>query len=242
MKRLKWLVPGMRVKRWIILLALSVALISMGCVIMIVEDNPNTKAGAGLVILLGIFGVISGVKNVVKSLIAVFLPQDTQRKSELVDIIYQKRYLERGSNVVVMGGGTGLSVLLHGLKNYTSNITAIVTVADDGGSSGRLREEFNILPPGDIRNCLVALADAEPLMRKLFQFRFEEGKDLKGHSFGNLFITAMSKVTGDFEQAVKESSRILAIRGKVIPSTLSKVKLVAEHQNGELTEGESKIP
>ena len=117
MKRLKWLVPGMRVKRWIILLALSVALISMGCVIMIVEDNPNTKAGAGLVILLGIFGVISGVKNVVKSLIAVFLPQDTQRKSELVDIIYQKRYLERGSNVVVMGGGTGLSVLLHGLKN-----------------------------------------------------------------------------------------------------------------------------
>ena len=239
MKRLKWLIPGMGVKRWVILLMLSVALISMGFVIIIIEKNPNTKAGAGLIIIVGIIGLIRAVKNVVKSVVAVFLPQ---RESELVDIIYQKRYLERGSNVVVLGGGTGLSVLLHGLKNYTSNITAIVTVADDGGSSGRLREEFNVLPPGDIRNCLVALADAEPLMRKLFQFRFEEGKDLKGHSFGNLFITAMSKVTGDFEQAIKESSKILAIRGKVIPSTLSKIRLVAEHQNGEFTEGESKIP
>ncbi len=242
MKRLKWLIPGMGVKRWVFLSALSVALISMGCVIIIVEDSPDTKAGAGLIILLGIIGLISGVRNVLKSLIAVFLPQDAQRKSELVDIVYQKRYLERGSNVVVLGGGTGLSVLLHGLKNYTSNITAIVTVADDGGSSGRLREEFNVLPPGDIRNCLVALADAEPLMRKLFQFRFEEGKDLKGHSFGNLFITAMSKVTGDFEQAVKESSKILAIRGRVIPATLSKIRLVAEHQDGEKTFGESRIP
>ena len=241
MKRLKWLIPGMGVKRWVFLSVLSVALISMGCVIIIVEDTPDTKAGAGLIILLGIIGLISGVKNVLRSLIAVFLPQDAQRKSELVDIVYQKRYLERGSNVVVLGGGTGLSVLLHGLKNYTSNITAIVTVADDGGSSGRLREEFNVLPPGDIRNCLVALADAEPLMRKLFQFRFEEGKDLKGHSFGNLFITAMSKVTGDFEQAVKESSKILAIRGRVIPATLSKIRLVAEHQNGEKTFGESRI-
>ena len=214
-------------------------LVSMGSVMIVIEDNPNTKAGASLIIILGIIGLISGVKNVVKSVVAVFLPQ---RESELVDIVYQKRYLERGSNVVVIGGGTGLSVLLHGLKNYTSNITAIVTVADDGGSSGRLREEFNVLPPGDIRNCLVALADAEPLMRKLFQFRFEEGGDLKGHSFGNLFITAMSKVTGDFEQAIKESSKVLAIRGKVIPSTLSRIRLVAEHQNGELTKGESKIP
>ena len=239
MKKLKWLIPGMGVKRWIVLLILSVTLISMGSVIMIIDESPTAKARAGLVILAGIIGVISGVKRIVRTVVEVFLPK---RESELVDIVYQKRYLERGSNVVVLGGGTGLSVLLHGLKNYTSNITAIVTVADDGGSSGRLREEFNVPPPGDIRNCLVALADAEPLMRKLFQFRFEEGKDLKGHSFGNLFITAMSKVTGDFEQAIKESSKILAIRGKVIPSTLSKIKLMAEHQNGELTEGESRIP
>lgn len=239
MKRLKWLIPGMGVKRWIFLLMLSVVLISTGSVIMVVEESPNTKAGAGLIIILGIIGVITGLRKIVKSVVKIFLPQ---REAELVDIVYQKRYLERGSNVAVIGGGTGLSVLLHGLKDYTSNITAVVTVADDGGSSGKLREEFNVLPPGDIRNCLVALADAEPLMRKLFQFRFKEGEHLKGHSFGNLFITAMSKVTGDFEQAVKESSKILAIRGKVIPSTLSKIKLVAEHQNGELTEGESKIP
>ena len=239
MKKLKWLFPGRGVKRWIILIILSVVLISMGSIILVLEENPNSKAGASLMIILGIMGLIIAIKRIVKSVVTVFLPQ---RESEFVDIVYQKRYLERGSNVVVVGGGTGLSVLLHGLKKYTSNITAIVTVADDGGSSGRLRQEFNVLPPGDIRNCLVALADAEPLMSKLFQFRFEEGEHLKGHSFGNLFITAMSKVTGDFEQAVKESSKVLAIRGKVVPSTLSKIRLAAEYQNGEVTEGESKIP
>ncbi|MBN1872159.1 MAG: YvcK family protein [Candidatus Omnitrophica bacterium] len=239
MKKLKWLIPGMGVKRWIFLVILSVVLISMGSVFIIVEDNPNSKTGASVIIIIGIIGLVTGIKKIVTSVVEVFLPASD---AELVDIVYQKRYLERGSNIVALGGGTGLSVLLQGLKDYTSNITAIVTVADDGGSSGRLREEFNVLPPGDIRNCLVALADTEPLMRKLFQFRFEEGEHLKGHSFGNLFITAMSKVTGDFEQAIKESSKVLAIRGKVIPSTLSKIKLLAEHQNGELTEGESKIP
>ena len=238
MKILKWLIPGMGVKRWALLVILSVAVISTGTVLMIIGKNTNDRAAVSLIILVGIAGLIIAIKNIVKSVVTVFLPQ---REEELVDIVYQKRYLERGSNVVTVGGGTGLSVLLHGLKKYSSNITAIVTVADDGGSSGRLRQEFNILPPGDIRNCLVALADAEPLMRKLFQFRFEEGEALKGHSFGNLFITAMSKVTGDFEQAIKESSKVLAIRGKVIPSTLSKIKLVAEHQDGNVTAGESKI-
>ncbi|MBU4488672.1 MAG: YvcK family protein [Candidatus Omnitrophica bacterium] len=238
MKILKWLIPGMGVKRWAALVVLSVVLISMGTVIMVINRDANNKAAVSVVILFGIIGLIVAIKNIVKSVVTVFLPQ---REEELVDIVYQKRYLERGSNIVTIGGGTGLSVLLHGLKSYSSNITAIVTVADDGGSSGRLRQEFNMLPPGDIRSCLVALADAEPLMRKLFQFRFEEGDYLKGHSFGNLFITAMSKVTGDFEEAIKQSSKVLAIRGKVIPSTLSKIKLVAEHKNGELTAGESKI-
>ena len=135
-----------------------------------------------------------------------------------------------------------MAMLLRGLKEYTSNITAIVTVADDGGSSGRLRKEFDVLPPGDIRNCLVALADAEPLVGKLFQFRFEEGTELAGHNFGNLFITALSKVTGDFDAAIKESSKVLAIRGRVLPSTLDKVALVAEHPNGSETVGESLIP
>ncbi len=159
-----------------------------------------------------------------------------------MDKVYAKRVLERGPRIVAIGGGHGLSTLLHGLKEYTSNITAIVTVADDGGSSGRLRKEFNVLPPGDIRNCLVALADSEHLMGRLFQFRFDDGKDLKGHNFGNLFITAMTRLTGDFEDAVKLSSKVLAIRGRVVPSTTEKVILESLHENGSRTIGESKIP
>ncbi|MBN2097629.1 MAG: YvcK family protein [Candidatus Omnitrophica bacterium] len=156
-------------------------------------------------------------------------------------MLYRRRQLAQGPKIVVIGGGTGLSTLLHGLKEYTSNITAIVTVADDGGSSGRLREQFGLLSPGDIRNCLVALADTEPLMRNLFQFRFDGKAELEGHSFGNLFITAMTKITGDFEKAVKESSKVLAIRGEVIPATLDQVNLIAEYQDGTKIEGESKI-
>ena len=153
----------------------------------------------------------------------------------------RKRILDKGPKIVVIGGGTGLSTLLTGLKQKTSNITAIVTVADDGGSSGRLREEFDVLPPGDIRNCLVALSDSEDLLGALFQFRFSEGKELQGHNFGNLFITALSQVTGDFARAIRESSKVLAIRGNVYPATLQKVKLVARRINGRETIGESKI-
>jgi len=134
-------------------------------------------------------------------------------------------------------------MLLMGLKAFTSNITAIVTVADDGGSSGRLRQQFDILPPGDIRTCLVALADAPALMRDLFQFRFDSSSpELSGHSFGNLYLTAMTRLTGDFEKAIKETSKVLALKGQVIPSTLNNVVLVAEHKNGTVTEGENKIP
>jgi uncharacterized cofD-like protein len=141
-----------------------------------------------------------------------------------------------------VGGGTGLSTLLRGLKEYSSNITAIVTVADDGGSSGRLRREIGVLPPGDIRNCIAALADEEELLTELFQYRFEAGDGLTGHSFGNLFLTAMSKITGDLEQAVVASSKVLAISGRVLPSTLSDVSLWAEMEDGRLIEGESNIP
>ncbi len=153
------------------------------------------------------------------------------------------RHLARGPRIVVIGGGTGLSTLLRGVKEHTSNVTAVVTVADDGGSSGRLRKEMGVLPPGDIRNCLVALADAEPLMARLFQYRFPEGDPtgLGGHTFGNLFIATMSAITGDFEEAVKESSRVLAVRGRVLPSTLDDVVLVAECQGGRIVEGESSI-
>jgi uncharacterized cofD-like protein len=142
---------------------------------------------------------------------------------------------------VVIGGGTGLSNLLRGLKHYSANITAIVTVADDGGSSGRLRREIGVLPPGDIRNCLSALADEEKLLTELFKYRFEAGSGLVGHSFGNLFLTAMSEITGDLEQAIAASSKVLAVRGQVLPSTLSDVQLWAELDNGRRIVGESKI-
>ena len=239
MKRLKWLYPGMFIKRWITLTTIGIILIAIGYALVIYENTPQTKIYSAVSILIGMFIAITGVRRIIKSFVAVFLPQ---HEEELVDKIYQKRILEKGPKIVVIGGGTGLATLLHGLKGYTSNITAIVTVADDGGSSGRLREELNVLPPGDIRNCIVALADTEPLMEKLFQFRFEGGGHLKGHSFGNLFITAMSKVTGDFQQAVEASSKVLAIRGRVIPATLDKVALRAVHKDGTETVGESKIP
>jgi len=239
LKAFKWLYPGMWVKRWILLAVFGIIMISMGFVMVLLEQNSNNKLFAALIIIAGILSVVTGIKRIIKSFVAVFLPQG---RDELVDRVYQKRVLERGPRIVVIGGGTGLSTLLHGLKEYTSNLTAIVTVADDGGSSGRLRKDFDILPPGDIRNCLVALAEAEPLMGKLFQFRFGEGTELSGHSFGNLFITAMTKVTGDFDAAIKESSKVLAIRGRVLPSTLEKVALVAVHQDGTETVGESQIP
>lgn len=239
LKAFKWLYPGMWVKRWILLSVFGIIMISMGFVMVLLEQNSGNKTYAAFIIIIGILGVVTGIKRIIKSFVQVFLPEG---RDELVDKLYQKRVLERGPNLVVLGGGTGLSTMLHGLKEYTSNITAIVTVSDDGGSSGRIRKELDILPPGDIRSCLVALADAEPLMGKLFQFRFDEGGELKGHSFGNLFIAAMSKVTGDFDAAIKESSKILAIRGAVLPSTLDKAVLVATHANGKETVGESNIP
>ncbi len=196
--------------------------------------------GGIVIILCGLMFIILGMGKMIVSLITLFLPQ---RERDLVNILYQRRYLERGPKIVAIGGGHGLSHVLFGLKEYTANLTAIVTVADSGGSSGRLREEFNIVAPGDIRNCLVALADAPALMGQLFQYRFAEGSGLKGHNFGNLFLTAMVQLCGgDFQKAVEESSKVLAIRGKVIPSTVHNVHLVAEYMDGTRQEGEAKIP
>lgn len=242
MKKLKWLYPGMLIKRWISLSIFGILMISMGFVIVISERNPDNKTIAGIIMVTGILCVIFAVKRILKSLVSAIMPEPSfAEKDRLVEKIYEKRILEKGPKIVVVGGGTGLSTLLTGLKHKTSNITAIVTVADDGGSSGRLREEFDVLPPGDLRNCLVALADSEDLLGALFQFRFKEGKELSGHNFGNLFITALSQVTGDFAKAVKESSKVLAIRGNVFPATLEKVKLVARRKNGKETVGECRI-
>ncbi|MCM8795440.1 MAG: YvcK family protein [Candidatus Omnitrophica bacterium] len=236
----KWLYPGIGIKRWIGLGGFGVILVVFGSSCLQTEELWISRALDLIIMVCGIIILVLSIKNMLRSFIAAFIP--TSRGKELVDILYQRRQLIRGPKIVTLGGGTGLSVLLSGLKEYTSNITAIVTVADDGGSSGRLRQQFDILPPGDIRNCLVALADAPTLMRDLFQFRFANPSELAGHSFGNLFITAMTQLTGDFEKAIKETAKVLALRGEVIPSSLSNVVLVAEHKDGTITEGEDKIP
>lgn len=235
----KWLYPGIRIKRWIIFSGFGVLLVILGVARFQSEQLIFFKVLNVFVFICGVIILILGISRLLFSFLNLFLPnQDKQ----LADIMFQKRHLIRGPRIVAIGGGTGLSVLLEGLKEYTSNITAVVTVADSGGSSGRLREQFDILPPGDIRNCLVALADAPALMRDLFQFRFDKDSEFNGHNFGNLFITVMSQLTGDFEKAIKESSSVLAIRGRVIPSTLDNVALVAKYKDGSVIEGEAQIP
>ncbi len=236
----KWLYPGIGVKRW-------VGLGIFGFLLVVISANHLRDKEFWLILALdsivavsGVIILILGIKRIIRSFVNAFVP--SSRSAELVDILYHRSQLGRGPRIVVVGGGTGLAVLLTGLKEYTSNITAIVTVADDGGSSGRIRQQFDILPPGDIRNCLVALADASTLMRDLFQFRFDSGSELAGHNFGNLFITVMTRLTGDFEKAIKETSKVLALRGQVIPSTLNNVVLSAEHVDGSITVGENKIP
>jgi uncharacterized cofD-like protein len=260
MNKLKWLYPGLKFKRWLAVVLLGILLISTGVAVMIrfeplslLENifvrlvysitgqlSVGIHIFLGLAIIgLGFYLVILGIRRMVISVYEALLPGDEEG---LVDRLYQKRYLKRGPKIVVVGGGTGLSTMLRGLKKYSSNLTAIVTVADDGGSSGILRDELDILPPGDIRNCLVALADTEPLMEKLFQYRFKEGNELQGHSFGNLFIATLSKITGNFNEGVKKSSDVLAIRGQVLPSTLHDMRLYATLDNGDRVAGESEIP
>jgi len=158
-----------------------------------------------------------------------------------MDAVTNSLKKEKDKKIVVFGGGTGLSILLRGLKNYTENITAIVTVADDGGGSGKIREDMGMLPPGDIRNCLISLSDVEPITEKLMQHRFKEGY-LRGQSFGNLFIAAMYEIFGDFEHALKELGSIFRITGKILPMTLEDTNLKAELEDGEIVFGEQYIP
>jgi len=237
----KWLYPGIGLKRWIGMAVFGVILIIISSAYLRIEEIQILRVLDAVILISGIIILVLSIKRIVRSFVAALVP--ASKGKELIDILYQSKHLDRGPKIVTLGGGTGLSMLLMGLKAFTSNITAIVTVADDGGSSGRLRQQFDILPPGDIRNCLVALADAPALMRDLFQFRFDSSSpELSGHSFGNLYLTAMTRLTGDFEKAIKETSKVLALKGQVIPSTLNNVVLVAEHKNGTVTEGENKIP
>lgn len=256
----KWLYPGMKMKRWLLLFAVGVLLVSFGAALALNYEylgraeeeifkffymtigsyNYTFTMAAGVVIIIvGAFMMMFSTRSIIRSIIAVLIPD---RSEKIVNLIYQKQKLSRGPVVTVIGGGHGLSVLLRGIKESTSNVSAVVTVADDGGSSGRLREELGIIPPGDLRNCLVALADTEPLMEKLFQYRFQGSTALAGHSFGNLFIAAMNEVTGDMETALKESSKVLAVKGRVIPASKISVRLDAIMTDGTVVEGESQIP
>jgi len=235
---LKWLTPGIGVKRWLLLLACGIALLSLGFSFLLRGLYPLPSIfyyltfqfiprdmRAGLFGLTGVAAVMLALIRLNRALLEPFVEPDPET---VVNAVYRYRQRERGPKIVAIGGGHGLSTLLRGLKTHTANITAIVTVADDGGSSGRLRRELRVLPPGDFRNCIAALADDEALTTQLFQYRFGNGSGLNGHSFGNLFITAMAEVTGSFERAILESGRVLAVGGRVLPSTLQDVTLMAD--------------
>jgi uncharacterized cofD-like protein len=245
MRSIDWLKPGIKVKRWILLGALGILMIAFGLVEWIQHRLYSVYYISFYVFLIvaGSFVLYLAVSQGMRSFIFLInkgyinVSLDSRK---LENLIYEKRLLVKGPKIVVVGGGTGLSTMLRGLKHYTSNITAVVTVADDGGGSGDLREDLGILPPGDIRNCILALADTEPLMEELLQYRFTGGR-LENQSFGNLFLAAMDGISSNFEEAVQKMSSVLAVTGKVMPVTLDNVILKAKLKNGVEVEGESKI-
>lgn len=260
---LRWLTPGLGVKRWLFPILIGLTLLAVGVAILVLDVYRNAPdswwlpliSAASLRFLprllravifsgLGVGLIVIGIWGLNRSLLAPFLKPG----KPVVDALATHRRRGRGPRIVAIGGGTGLSTLLRGLKAYTYNLTAVVTVADDGGSSGRLRREMGILPPGDIRNCLAALSYDEALITQLFQYRFANGEGgLEGHSFGNLFISALAELTGSFEEAIAESGRVLSVHGRVLPATLHDVRLVADvvlpyTVNEVRVIGESQIP
>jgi uncharacterized cofD-like protein len=250
----KLLRPGLNVKRWFLVLLAGMVILSLGVAFAVTDAYRNavvpewvtiaTLQFLPLLVRAGIFLIVGGAISLVgvvglyRSLNDV-LPSNSQT---LIERIYEYRVRQGGPRIVCIGGGTGMPTVLRGLKHHSANITAIVTVGDDGGSSGRLRREHGILPPGDFRNNIVALAEVEPLMARLFQYRFGEGSPLGGHSFGNLFVLAMTGITGSFEHALRETTRVLAVQGVILPSTLEDVEICAEFDDGTEARGESHIP
>lgn len=241
-----WLKPGIKVKRWVLFAFLGILLIAFGFTELVNRRVYDIYYKIFYIFLniTGIFVIYISATEAMKSIIVMinkgYLKISLNSK-KMESLIYEKRLLVRGPKIVVIGGGTGLSTMLRGLKYYTSNITAVVTVGDDGGGSGDLREDLGILPPGDIRNCILALADTEPLMQDLLQYRFQDGR-LKNQSFGNLFLAAMAGISDNFEDAVQKMSSVLAVTGKVLPVTLEDMQLVATLENGNKVYGESQIP
>lgn len=238
--------PGIKIKRWIFLGFIGMVLSVVGF-IEIFSQVGESIAFKVLYLFLSLIGLLImyiALSEFIKSFIALINNEKikiTITDKNIEDLVDEKRVHVGGPKIVVIGGGTGLSTMLRGLKLYTNNITAIVTVGDDGGGSGKLRADLGMLPPGDIRNCILALADTEPIMEDLLQYRFTEGT-LKGQSFGNLFLAAMDGISDNFEAAVQKMSSVLAVTGKVLPVTLDDMKLIAELENGNIVEGESIIP
>ena len=255
-RAVRWLQPGLVVKRWVLTSGLGLLMALVGGAVWadlkpiywILETLswllgtlttvlPREFTGP-ILLLVGVALVLWGQSRSFGSIQQALAPD---KDTVLIDALQAQSRLNRGPNIVAVGGGTGLSTLLSGLKRYSSHITAIVTVADDGGSSGILRRELGVLPPGDIRNCLAALSTEEPLLTRLFQYRFSAGVGLEGHSFGNLFLSALTAITGNLETAITASSRVLAVQGQVVPATNVDVRLWAELENGQRIEGESNI-
>lgn len=252
----RWLQPGLGVKRWLGLLILGIGLTGLGLANALIGVYRLTPQ-ANWIRLPFLSALTPGLRasllvagGVAASLLALFrlnhslmLPY-MRPGHAVVDMVANHRRLGRGAKIVAIGGGNGLSTLLRGLKHHSGNLTAIVTMADDGGSSGRLRKSLGLPPPGDLRACLAALSNDEDLLTQLFQYRFLKGEELEGHSFGNLFIAALTDVTGSFDQGILEAGRVLSIRGRVVPSTLSDVALVADKVDVQpiRVQGESRIP
>jgi uncharacterized cofD-like protein len=276
----RWLTPGIGVKRWLLVIFGGLLVLALGVAHVIRQVTRDVQPGGAAQLLVdfvtlqflpyplrgllagmvGVLLVVIGAVRLIRVLMDPFRPNAGDQP--LVEVIYQKRFLARGPRVVAIGGGTGLSTLLRGLKEVTSNLTAVVTVADDGGSSGVLRSELGIPPVGDIRNCIAALADAEPLMSRLLQYRFPDPDagpidadeldpethgirpdgGLTGHAVGNLLIAALTAIeNGDFEEGVRQMNRVLAVRGQVLPVSPIPVTLHARLADGSEVAGQSRI-
>lgn len=238
--------PGIKIKKWLFTGFIGLVILIFGIIRLIssVDNTLSLKVFSLFLTILGIVIMVISLSEIIKSSIALINSEKvkiTISNKNIEELVDEKRVHVNGPKVVVIGGGTGLSTMLRGLKLYTDNITAIVTVGDDGGGSGKLRADLGMLPPGDIRNCILALADTEPIMEDLLKYRFTEGT-LKGQNFGNLFLAAMAGISENFEDAVQKMSSVLAVTGKVLPVTLDDMKLIAELENGNIIEGESIIP
>ncbi|MGH7144620.1 MAG: gluconeogenesis factor YvcK family protein [Planctomycetota bacterium] len=246
---LSWLLPGLRIKRWLAVILAGIVFAVLACLLFIAYLSGTSDPGFGpsfsdillaalLFLVVAAVALTVGFYRLLKSVVELLKGRSLNK--DLIDLAYERRYLGLGPAVVCLGGGTGLSTLLSGLKEHTAQITAVVSMADDGGSSGKLRRDFDIAPPGDIRKCMVALADEDPMIRHLMDYRFP-AEELEGHSFGNLLLTVMARIRGDFGEGVRDANRLFGVRGAVVPATLDQITLMAHHADGTRTIGQKAI-